>query len=50
MKTGLLRVHPRTVKGLYYSLGSFTLLVLGIALCFLISMIFVPEAKEVPWR
>jgi hypothetical protein len=50
MKVSMLRIHPRTMTGLYYSLGGFTIFVLGVALCVLAIMTFLPEAKEVPWR
>jgi hypothetical protein len=50
MRLGALRVQRRTVKGLYYAAGSFTLLVVGAAFLLLMGMLLMPEAKEVPWR
>ncbi|HEX3892919.1 MAG TPA: hypothetical protein VHW46_10140 [Terracidiphilus sp.] len=50
MKIGVLRLQPRTVKGLYYAAGSFTLLMVGIALCLLVGMMLLPETHEIPWR
>jgi len=50
MRVGTFRLQRRTVKGLYYAAGSFTLLVVGAAFFLLMGMLLMPEAKEVPWR
>ncbi len=50
MRTGTLRLQPRTVKGLYFAAGSFALFVVGVAVCLLLCLLILPEAKEVRWR
>jgi hypothetical protein len=50
MKLGTLRLHRRTVKGLYFAVGSFTILAVGAALFFLMGLLLMPEAREMPWR
>jgi hypothetical protein len=50
MKIGSMRLQPRTVKGLYYAAGSFTVLIVGAAFFFLMGLMLMPEAREVPWR
>ena len=50
MRIGVLRIQPRTVKGLYYAAGSFTILAVSVGLCFLIGMMLLPESREIPFR
>ncbi len=50
MKSGLLRLESRTVKGLYYAAGGCTLFALGVGLFLLVGMMFLPEAKDFPLR
>ncbi len=50
MRIGTLRLHPKTLKGLYYAAGSFTVLVVGVAFFFFLGLLMMPEAREVPWR
>ncbi len=50
MKIGALRLHQRTLKGLYFAIGSLTVLVIGVGLCFLIGLSFLPQARELPLR
>jgi hypothetical protein len=50
MRIGTLRIQRRTVRGIYYAAGSFTLLLVGAAFFLLMGMLMMPEAKEVPWR
>lgn len=50
MRIGALRVHQKTLKGLYYAVGSFTVLLMGVALFLLLGMLLSPEAREMPLR
>jgi hypothetical protein len=50
MKIGTIRLQRRTMKGLYYAAGSFTILMVGAALLFLMGVMLMPAAREVPWR
>ena len=50
MRIGTLRIQRRTVRGIYYAAGSFTLLLVGAAFFLLMGMLMMPEAQEVPWR
>jgi len=50
MKVGTMRLQPRTVKGICYAAGSVAFLVVGSAICLLVTMILLPASQDAFWR
>ena len=50
MRNGAVRFHQRALKGLYFTVGSFTVLALGVGILLLLAVLLSPNARELPLR